>query len=307
MISILKLIAAMIIIGLGVKWSLGYDEKTRDRKINITKATTSAAILIAYLIIIVPAIGVVDSGYRGVVIRLGAVTGRILPEGIYVVTPLLERVEEMSVQVQAETSDASAASKDLQQVETKVTLNYALDPSRVAEIYQQLRQDYVVRVVNPAIQESVKSSTAQFEAEKLITERQLVKENIEQVLVKRLAEFGIKVNAVNITDFDFSKSFNEAIELKVKASQEALKAQRDLERIKTEAQQKIESAKAEAESLRIQREQVTPQLIELRKIEAQIKAVDKWNGQLPQIVTGGAGSPVPVLDLFSKTNGVNKN
>ncbi|MCC6714910.1 MAG: prohibitin family protein, partial [Gammaproteobacteria bacterium] len=73
----------------------------------------------------------------------------------------------------------------------------------------------------------------------------------------------------------------------------ALKAQRDLERIKVEAEQKLTQARAEAESLRLQKENVTPELVELRRIEAQLKAIEKWNGYMPQ-VTGGA---MPLINL----------
>ncbi len=66
-----------------------------------------------------------------------------------------------------------------------------------------------------------------------------------------------------------------------------------MERIKIEADQKVASARAEAESLRLQKENVTPQLIELRRIEASIKAIDKWDGRMPQF-TGGA---LPFIDL----------
>jgi len=84
-------------------------------------------------------------------------------------------------------------------------------------------------------------------------------------------------------------------EAKQTAEQLALKAQRDLERIKIEAEQKVASEKAEAESLRLQKENVTPQLIKLRQIEASIKAIEKWDGHMPKITTGA----VPFIDTRS--------
>jgi prohibitin 2 len=75
----------------------------------------------------------------------------------------------------------------------------------------------------------------------------------------------------------------------------ALKASRDLDRIKIEAQQKIAAAQAEAESLRLQRQNITPDLVELRRIEAMQEAIRKWNGVMPS-VTGGA---LPFIDAKS--------
>jgi len=252
--------------------------------------TGSVATLI--ILLLWPAIGTIDSGYRGVVTRFGMVTGRILEEGIYIVTPLAEYVEHMDVQIHSEARTTDAASKDLQKVTTEITLNYRLDPTKVDVIYRTLRYDAVIRIVDPAIQESVKAATAHYTAEELITARAKVKQETDQLLIDRLAQHNILVDMVNITNFSFSDVFNASIEAKVMAAQEALMAQNQLEKVKFQAQQTIESAKAEAESLRLQREQITPQMLELR-------AIEKWNGQLPTTMFSGSGSsPVPILDAL---------
>ena len=122
----------------------------------------------------------------------------------------------------------------------------------------RLRQDYEARIIKPAIQEAVKAATARFTAEELITRRPEVRDAISKGLEERLVRFGIHAQAMSITDFAFSKSFNEAIEEKVTATQQVLKAERDLQRVRLEAQQQIEQARAQAEALRIQKENVTP-------------------------------------------------
>ncbi len=185
----------------------------------------------------------------------------------------------------------------IQDVRAKVTLNYSLNPDQVAVVYANLRRDYERRIVAPAVQEAVKASTAKFRADELIIRRQEVKESIVQNLTTRLAAHGIRVDTVSITDFKFSDEFQRAIEAKATANQLAAKAERDLQRIRLEAQQQIEQAKAQAEALRLQKQQVTAELIQLRRIEAQLKAIDKWNGQLPNLVTRDA---VPILDVFAK-------
>jgi regulator of protease activity HflC (stomatin/prohibitin superfamily) len=110
-----------------------------------------------------------------------------------------------------------------------------------------------------------------------------------------LSSYAILVDDFSIVNFKFSQVFEQAIEAKQTAEQLALKAQRDLERIKIEADQKVASARAEAEALRLQKENVTPQLIKLRQIEASIKAIEKWDGHLPKINSGA----VPFIDVKS--------
>jgi len=141
----------------------------------------------------------------------------------------------------------------------------------------------------------VKAITARYNAVELITQREKVRDEIKGLLKSRLLNYNIVVDDFSIVNFKFSKQFEQAIEAKQTAEQFALKAQRDLERIKIEADQKMASAKAEAESLRLQKENVTPQLLKLRQIEASIKAIEKWDGHLPKISSGA----IPFIDMKS--------
>lgn len=294
MIGVLKILVLAVLVGVGAWKSIKRNEASGDFVINKQSAALIVGCVLV-LLLLFPAVGEIPAGYRGVVLRFGGVTGRVLNEGIYFVTPLADNIELMNVQTRAYTVSARSASKDLQDVETEVTLNYAVERDQAAIVYQNLRQEYIERIVFPAIHESVKAVTANFEAENLITERPVVKEKIENSLKERIEEYGIQLQAVSITDFTFSAEFTSAIEDKVIASQRALKAERDLDRIKIEAVQQIESAKAEAEALRLQRENISADLIELRRIEVQRKALDKWDGVLPTTITGNV--PLPFIGV----------
>lgn len=244
-------------------------------------------ILGGLIILIIGVIGVsalafVPAGHRGVVLTWGAVSDTIMQEGLNFKTPLAQNVVLMSIQTQKFSSEESSASNDLQTVTTEVTVNYRLDSSKVNRIYQELSLDFEDRIILPAIKEAVKASTAKFDAEELINKRDLVKAEIEKALKSRVEAFGgIFVQAVSITDFSFSPEFDEAIEQKVTAEQLALKADRDLERIKIEAQQEIEKAKARAKSIEIEAQALkeNQELVSLRWVE-------KWNGQLPTFMMG---------------------
>ena len=254
-------------------------------------------VVIACLIVVGGSTGIVGAGQRGVLLRFGAVTGTIKAEGLYFKIPFAEEVALMSTQLQKYTAPVSALSKDLQQVTAEVTLNYQLNASSVGEIYRSMRQDYENRVMQPNLQEAVKSTTADFDAEELITQRPQVKEELQNLMAERLAPLGIVVVQLSITDFQFSATFQESIEAKVKAVQQALEAENALRRVEFEAQQAITRAEAEAKGLELQKEQITEQLLALRRIEVQGRAIEKWNGVMPTVVT--SGRPVPMLDVFS--------
>jgi len=159
-----------------------------------------------------------------------------------------------------------------------------------------MRQDYENRIIQPFTQEAVKSTTANFDAEQLITQRPRVKDELQNLITARLAPLGIRVVELSITDFRFTQVFQDSIEAKVKAVQQALEAENALKRVEFEAQQAIVKAQAEAKGLELQKAQITTQLLELRQIEVQRAAVEKWNGVMPSVVT--SGGPVPMLDVF---------
>lgn len=236
---------------------------------------------------------IVPAGERGVLLTFGKADDVAMREGLHFKIPLAQRVVKMDVKTQKYEADASAASEDLQIVSTKIAVNYRLTPESTPKLFKTVGVAYQDRVIQPTVQEVVKASTARFTAEELITRRPEVKEMIKELLKERLQERGIVIEDISITNFEFSESFNTAIEAKVEAEQLKLKAERDLQRIEIEAQQKITQAEAEAEALRLQKQEITPDLIKLRQIEVQRTAIEKWNGILPT-VTGGA---IPFIDM----------
>ena len=230
----------------------------------------------------------VGAGERGVVLNFGAVQENVLGEGLHFRIPIMQQVVLMDVKVQKAVTDAASASSDLQDVTSSVALNYHIVPDRANVVYQTLGIHFKDRIIDPAIQEVMKAVSARYTAEELITKRAAVSEAMRENLAARLQDYNISVDAFSIVSFSFSQVFTEAIEAKQTAEQLALKSRRDLERIKIEAEQKITAARAEAESLRLQRANISEDLIELRKVEANLKAIEKWNGILPQVTGGGA-------------------
>jgi prohibitin 2 len=251
----------------------------------LKKALSLIGVLI--LLWILAPFTVVPAGNRGVITTFGAVSPEVLGEGLHFRIPIAQTVHLIDVRIQKGEGSGDAASKDLQQIHTTVALNYHIDPRQAANVFQELGQDIGDRIIVPAVQEAVKAATAQYTAEELVAKRPEVRDRIRGLLVERLTRHGVMVDEFSIVNFSFSKSFNEAIEAKTTAEQLKLKAERDLQRIRVEAEQKVTQAKAEAEALAVQKQQVTAELIRLREIENQRKAIEKWDGRLPQ-VSGGA-------------------
>ncbi|NQT50147.1 prohibitin family protein [Candidatus Kuenenbacteria bacterium] len=233
-------------------------------------------IAIVILIILFGSFGTIGAGERGILLQFGAVQDKIFDEGLYIKIPLIQQVEVMDVKIQKDEVAASASSKDLQVVTSKIALNYHLDPNAVNKIWQEVGKNYNSRIIAPSIQEAVKAITAMFTAEELITKREMVKDQIKVNLAERVSDRSIIIDEFNIIDFSFSPAFNEAIEAKVTAEQLKLKADRDLERIVIEAEQQVAQAKGKAAAIQVEAQALrsNPKVVELRWIE-------KWNGEVP--------------------------
>jgi len=237
----------------------------------------------------------ISAGERGVLLTFGKPSLDAVGEGLHFKFPIAQTIKKINVKTLKIETDADAASKDLQNVQTTIALNFHLSPEQVPKLYQEVGLGYVDIIVNPAIQESVKAVQAKFTAEELVSKRSEVRIEIQKVLTERLSKYYIIVDDFNIVNFQFSEEFDKAIEEKVTAEQRKLKAERDLERIIIEKEQTIAQAQAEAESLRLQKQEITPDLVRLRQIEVQREAIKVWDGHLPQ-VTGGA---IPFIDMRS--------
>lgn len=248
---------------------------------------------ILFLVWIMAPFSSVPAGYRGVMTTFGNPSNEVLSEGLHFRVPFAQHLNLVNVSIQKGEGDGDAASRDLQTVHTKIALNYHVKPEAAVSVFRDLGNQPGERIIIPSVQEAVKAVTARFTAEELIAKRTDVRDQIIAQLRERLARHGVVVDEFSIVNFNFSKSFNDAIEAKTTAEQLKLKAERDLQRIEVEAKQKVTQAKAEAEALAAQRLQVTAELIRLREIENQRLAIERWDGHLPN-VSGGA---VPFINV----------
>ena len=266
------------------------------------KAAKGVAIAIIVLLIVGVAafasVKIVDAGHRGVLLHWSAVdtTSPPLEEGLHFVVPFQDEVINIEVRTLKYEKETRSASKDLQTVETTVTVNYYPDKEAIHRLYKNLGLDYENRVIQPAIEETVKQVTANYNAEELITKRPQVKQDIESSIRERLSAFEVITEVISITDFEFSPLFAQAIEAKVEAEQKALKAENDLRRIEVEARQReanavglananIAEARGEAEAIAIINEALAtnPNYLEWLKTK-------EWDGKLP-LVVGEGGTP----------------
>ena len=237
------------------------------------------------IIVLLASITTVPTGHVGIKTRFGKVQNDVINEGLNFKVPFIEKIVRIDCRTQKTEMANATATKDLQEVTFTIAVNYNITNETANELYRTTGVNYQEIVLNPAVLESIKAVTAQYTAEELITKRSEVSNKMQETLKGKIENKGFNVVDFNIIDLDFSVEYNQAIEKKQVAEQQAKQAQYELEKARVENEKKIENAKADAEVMRQQNSQITEETLRLKELENQSKLIDKWNGQLPTTVT----------------------
>lgn len=233
--------------------------------------------------IVVGSFTIISAGHTGVQVTFGEVNMTPLSEGVHFVNPL-SSIKDVDVRLQkAELKGASAGTKDLQQVHTDIVVQYRLNAGKVPHIYKEFGLNVDDKVLGPGINEAFKSVTGHYTSEELITKRDEVSMAITEHLRSKMAPFNIDVSGVSLVNFGFSAEYQKAIESKVIATQNKLKAEQDLERIKVEAASRVAQAKGEAEAISIQAQAIQSNG---GQNYVQLQWIQKWDGNLPNTMLG---------------------
>lgn len=278
----------------------GLNKQTPDH-VNVgAYAWTARAIGLLMLVggVLAAAVVIVPSGHRAVLLRFGAAYGS-LDEGIHLITPLMDSTVLMETRTQKEESKATAASRDLQTVTTSLALNFHIDPAKVASIYRNVGTEYNARIIDPAVQESLKTVTAKYTAEELIKSRAQVKAEVESDITVRLQAYDIVVEpaGLSITNFDFSPEFNSAIEAKQVAQQEAEKQKYILQQAELQKQTEVTRAEGTAQAAKLNAESLKVQggsLVIAREW------IEKWDGKLPNVYGASGGMMFDLSTLMKE-------
>jgi len=258
----------------------------------------------------------VPAGYIGVLLNWGEPIGT-LDAGLHWISPIGQDIELVNIQIQKVEAQEGAASSDLQEVTTSVTVNYQIDQAFAKEVYTNLRDQYESRVIIPAMQDGLKAITPRFQAGELVTRREEAKNAFQDILQQKLQQYHIVIVSVSITNFKFSDQFQAAIDAKVTTEQNALAAQNQLAVVTFQAQQQIINASAAAnatitkalgeanatiikanataEAVKIIQVQLTPEYLQYLTILG-------WDGKLP--IYWSANGSMPFI-LIPTTNAAN--
>jgi len=253
---------------------------------NLIKPIIFASIVFIGIILATQSFYVVNPGYTAIKLRLGRIVNVNSESGIYTKRPFVDNIVMLNTRIKKSSIETTALSKDLQSVSIGITINYRI--LNALKLYQNLGVNYKRTIIKPFAQETLKAIVSKFTAENLIQRRHEAKELVLLELQERLSPLYLSVIEFNIVFLDFSPDFIKAVERKQIALQQAITAKNLTQKVNEEAIQAMKRSDAEAYALKIKKECATPDLINLKKIETLMIAIEKWDGSLPRIITGGS-------------------
>ena len=258
------------------------------------KQSLILAILILFVIFVIfcNPVAIVGVGQRGVKVTLGRVSPQSYQEGVHFVTPFISKIKVMDVKTQKVNITTEVYTKDIQQARISYVINYNLIPQYAHQMYREVGMDYVDNILMPVVEGNIKDVIGRWNAQDLVANRAAATADILSKLQNQLKSRYINVSSFQIIDIDYSDVFEKAIESKVTAEQEALKAKNKTVQVQEEARQKLISAQAEAQSMKIRATALSQ-----NKALVEYEAVKKWDGKLPEYMLGNS---VPFINVSKK-------
>jgi regulator of protease activity HflC (stomatin/prohibitin superfamily) len=254
----------------------------------------------------------IDEGEVGVKLRWGQAVDTLHP-GFNIVIPFMESVVRLPTRTQKYTFEEAlnSYSKDIQAADNKVSVTYSIDGTKAIEVYSRYGQDFLHTIITPIVNKRFKEVFGKYEAEKIVNQRQVLGEQIEESVRKNMPE-GIRIEGVQIENITFSKTYEEAREEAASAEAAVNKARQQLEQKKVDAERvvvqatadataRVTAAKAEADAIRLRGEaeasalQAKAAALRDNPGYVALTAAEKWDGKLP--TTFVPGSTVPFVTI----------
>lgn len=237
--------------------------------------------------------------------RLGKYSDSVLATGINGYNPFTTDMICIDAKTQKFEEETETYTKDMQTAKIKYFVNWSVYREKAMDLHKKLGSRYRDRLESET-ESAIKSIVGQSDSSNLISSRSEVERAITELLNKRLLELNMRADSVRIEDISYSSAYEQAIERKQIAQQEALAEKNKTELVKQQAEQELVKTRAEAEALKIRakaeamaaKEKIqsltqSKDLIEYEKVQVQRIQAEKWNGELPQAVY--TGTPLPIL------------
>ncbi len=288
----------------GISNSCVKSEYTSEQKVgkklkSLRWAVSGILLAILILIMLISGIRIIDSTEVGVVRTWGQIN-REIGAGFNIINPISESVENYDLRIHVREATFASYTKDAQALEAGVEYQYKLRPGEVVDVAQEYGSYEILETkLSSVVEEKVKVVFAEYSAMPLLENRSSLSSQVFDRLKELEDLYHVTFTSAVVNNIDFSDAFEASVEAKMKAEQDALKAEQEKktavvkaeqnkEVAEIQAQAAIAQAEGEAEAIRIVREA----LIDMPDAYIQQLWIDKWDGKLPTVQAGESSSVI---------------
>ncbi len=261
------------------------------------------AIVLAVVIVLFNCFSIVNEGFVGVKYQFGKITQDNLSAGLNFCIPFVEEIQQVDIREQVYSLTTDAYTSDTQTVkELQLKLNYYYDRAKLSDIIRNIGVNNVeTKLLVPNVAKITKNEIGKVQAEVLVQSRDQVQTAIQEALTEVLAPSGIVVTAFALENLSFDSAFEDSIQAKVIAAQDALKMENKTKEKEEEAKQVVIAAQAQADATKVAADaqayaiEVVQEKLENSPNYIEYLKITNWNGVLPQVM-GNEVNPFVALD-----------
>lgn len=270
-----------------------YENKVRSNLGVARGAVVGLCVAIFAIAMLIGGIKIMDQTEIGVVKTFGRVDHTI-SGGLNFVNPISDTVEIMDLRVHVRESAFASYTKDAQPVTASIEYQYELLPASAMDVVKQFGSYEILETkLNASVEERAKIVFARYSAMPLLEARSTLSAQVDEEVKLLEDTFPVHFTNVVVKDIDFSDAFESAVEAKMQAEQNALRAENEKKEAVTRAEQAREVAAINAEAAIATAEgeakalEITRQALEnMPDTWVAQQYLDKWDGKLPQFITG---------------------
>ena len=263
----------------------------------LPKLTIPVIVGIVLIIILISKSSVtISSGHAGVLYRTfgnGVVTDEPpLGEGFHIIAPW-NKVFIYEVRQQELSEKMQVLSSNGLEIKLDASAWYQPESSDIAKLHQEKGENYLQRVIQPAIRSAARSVVGRYTPEQLYSsKRDAIQEEIFEETKKILDKQYIQLNEVLVRDVTLPPAIKDAIERKLRQEQESLEYEFRLEKATKEAEKVRIEAQGKADANAILSASLTDKVLQDKGIDATLKLAQSPNAKVVVVGSGDSGLPL---------------
>jgi len=252
--------------------------------------------VILVIIILSKSTVTIDSGQAGVLYKTfddGVVVNESpMGEGFHIVAPW-NKVFIYEVRQQELFEKMKVLSSNGLEIQIDASAWYEPVYSQLGNLHQSLGENYLQRVIQPAIRSAARSVVGRYTPEQLYSsKRDAIQDEIFAETKIILEKQFVQLNDVLVRDVTLPNTIKEAIERKLRQEQESLEYEFRLVTAKKEAEKVTIEAQGKADANKILSASLTDKILMDKGIDATVRLAESPNSKVIIVGSGDSGLPL---------------